>query len=302
MKTQFFWFICICIAPVFLISITGCGEEIVEDEEITAEATVEIAPPPEGMVLIPAGEFEMGKSVQPPALKGYYGHVEPVHTVYVDAFYMDKYEVTNEQYVAFLNAMRIDGGVPAVVSEELEKFKHFLVDGVYRVDEEYKNFPVRGATWYGAMAYAIWAGKRLPTEAEWEKAARGGLEGKDYPWGNENDWPPDYNGDYRSVGENPPNGYGLYDMAGNLREWCLDEYDPNFYENSPILNPIAGAISVEWIVNNYTEIKTERVLRGGTWWGTRSFSHLVFVRIPSRKPGRPDPGTSGFRCVKDISP
>lgn len=310
MKTQFFWFICICIAPVFLISIAGCGEEIVEDEEITAEATVEIAPPPEGMVLVPAGEFGMGKNIEPilapdgSVLNEYVLSAAPLHTVYVDAFYMDKYEVTLGQYAEFLNAMLAAG-------HNLEAYDwgswsdNFADAEAAEYIKANENNAVGGVSWYGAMAYAAWAGKRLPTEAEWEKAARGGLEGFDYPWGGDIEEGIDdtYVSDRIGgpVGERLPNGYGLYDMAGNVQEWCLDEYDPDFYANSPPRNPLAGAISIEWLIDNAEKITTKRVLRGGSGWGSIHVSNLVWSRMFYREPSDHD-AIDGFRCVKDISP
>ena len=140
----------------------------------------------------------------------------PVHTVYVDAFYIDKYEVTNAQYKQFIDAN------PQWQKDRINRELH---DGTYLAlwsGNDYPagraNYPVVYVSWYAAMAYAEWAAKRLPTEAEWEKAARGGLTGKKYPWGNDLDSSKaNYNYNVRDmtlVGSYPPNGYGLHDMAG----------------------------------------------------------------------------------------
>ena len=227
-----------------------------------------------GMVLIPAGEFQMGSN------DGDYD--EAVHTVYVDAFYMDKYEVAVGQYKQFVRATG-HRALPDWVSEHSPTDRH----------------PVTGVSWYDAMAYAAWDGKRLPTEAEWEKAARGGLSGQKYPWGNAID-PSKANysghvGKTAPVGRYAPNGYGLYDMAGNVWEWCLDKYDEGFYWRSPRSNPIAGG-TITSIIQNFTNVKTERVLRGGSW-----FSSPRGLRVANRDRYAPSdaPSRSGFRCARD---
>ena len=229
-----------------------------------------------GMVLIPAGEFRMGSNA-PEAQN----NERPVHTVYVDAFYMDKYEVTVRQYKQFLRATG-HRALPNWVPEYFPTDRH----------------PVVGVSWHDAMAYAAWAGKRLPTEAEWEKAARGGVSGQKYPWGNAIDpskanyfgW----NGGTTPVGQYAPNGYGLYDMAGNVSEWCLDEYDKGFYARSPRSNPIAGG-TIAGVIHNFTNVKTERVLRGGSW-----DLGLRYLRVASRAGQTPSDAyvSIGFRCAR----
>ena len=237
-----------------------------EPQPTVPQPTVPPTPPVdpyEGMERIPAGEFRMGSNSGR-------SNEKPVHSVYVDEFYMDTYEVTNAEYAAFLNAKGKHaeaGHTWYRLGETRSRIEY--VSRVYRVKAGYENHPVTYVSWYGAMAYAAWKGKRLPTEAEWEKAARGGLAGLTYPWGNSIDRTrANYNQhivDTTAVGKYPANGYGLYDMSGNVWEWCLDESNAGFYAVSPSQNPISGANSIRWIVDNYTGIKSSRVLRGGSW-------------------------------------
>ena len=248
---------------------------------------------PEGMVLIPAGEFQMGSVENTDE--------QPVHNVYIDAFYMDKYEVTNGAYKKFLDAN------PQWRKDRIPSVYH---DGDYLKNWNGNNYPlgkrdhpVTYVSWYAAMAYAKWMGKRLPTEAEWEKAARGGLAGKKYPWGDSiGSSRANYNknvGETTSVGQYAPNAYGLYDMAGNVLEWCLDAYDQDFYTNASRQNPIAGTRSVLNVKTNFSTISTERVLRGGSW------SQLSqYVRVADRTKGDPKLSYfgSGFRCVQAGTP
>lgn len=261
------------------------------------------------MVLIPAGEFEMGtdekeipKQVEW-AKQFYYwdtnmvsilftlSEIEiPRHTVYLDAFYIDVYEVTNAQYQKFSEAT----GHPAPEVWDFRKFNP-------------PNQPVE-VTWRDAMAYAKWAGKRLPTEAEWEKAARGGLVGKRFPWGDEDpngtqcnfadkncsmglrrvNYVDDGYQGIAPVGSYLPNGYGLYDMAGNVSEWCLDEFEFHGYKNSPKENPLAGE-KMEDVIDKFTTVEGPRVVRGGSWHNLPDE-----VRAGNRKWSW---GSFGFRCV-----
>ena len=198
------------------------------------------------MILIPAGDFLMGS----PEGEGDYNE-HPQQTVFVDSFYMDKYEVTNAQYKQFMDAT----GYKAPNFWESPEFRD---SGTLNQP----NYPVVGVDWYDAKAYCHWAGKRLPTEPEREKAARGGLEGKTFPWGDSithDDANYDGTGgkDIWSasspVGSFAPNGYGLYDMAGNVWEWCASWYMADQGANSLEQNPAELSSG------------SSGVSRGGSW-------------------------------------
>ena len=245
------------------------------------------------MVLIPAGEFQMGSNEGDEDEK-------PMHTVYLDAFYIDKYEVTNAQYKAFVDTN------PEWRKDRIPRAYH---NGNYLTLWNGNNYPigkgnhpVTHVSWYAAMAYAQWAGKRLPTEAEWEKAARGGLYGKKYPWGDLID-PSKANydrsiGETTPVGQYAPNTYGLYDMAGNVWEWCLDAYHKNFYARSPHQNPVSGG-NISNIISDFTNVENSRVLRGGSWYYpapvVRGTNRYVLMLTSTEN-------DLGFRCVIDVKP
>ena len=263
------------------------------------EETVEKSPAPlhllEGMELIPAGEFKMGSSDDEA-----FRDEMPVHDVNIDAFYIDKYPVTNEQFKEFVDA-NPQWGRP----RRFDRFFAFnFQDGYYLHHWEKNNYPreridhpVVHVSWYAAMAYAQWIGKRLPTEAEWEKAARGGINGQKYPWGDEIDaGKANYHKRHHQttpIGRYPANGYGLYDMVGNVWEWCVDEWDKSFYAFSSKDNPVCGD-SIESIVQNYTASKALHVLRGGSWYNT-----AYNIRLAKRSGAVPTYANSniGFRCV-----
>lgn len=245
------------------------------------------------MVLIPSGEFQMGNNNADTDEK-------PVHSVFIDAFKIDIYEVTNAQYKEFVDAN------PEWGKDKIPRAYH---DGYYLIHWNGNNYPtgkmhhpVVYVSWYAAMAYAEWVGKRLPTEAEWEKAARGGLVDKMFPWGDSIE-PTNANyfmdtvGGTTPVGSYFPNEYGLYDMAGNVREWCLDTYEPTFYVNSPKEKPIAGAENIDDVINDFINIKDTRVLRGGSWLNIPE--KLRVSDRSSRLPTGTNPN-DGFRCVKQI--
>ena len=255
------------------------GQEVPWDVQLEKQARPKPAaiPDPTEMVLIPAGDFQMGSNDSDAE-----DDEKPVHTVYVDAFYIDTYEVTNAQFKAFVDA-----------NPQWQK---------NRIPQSGKgNHPVV-VSWDAAMAYARWAGKRLPTEAEWEKAARGGLVGKTYPWGNAIDTiQANYNGGVGNttpVGMYAPNGYGLYDMAGNVWEWCLDAYEKDFYTRSPRRNPLASEITLTDVMTNYKNVTTSRVLRGGSWSNSAQY-----LRVANRGGGSPmfTYLLNGFRCARDVT-
>ena len=289
----------VVLITMLAVAISGCDDPMTTQMDTILDTVIDDPQPPasstEGMVLIPAGEFQMGSNSGESDEK-------PVHSVYIDAFYMDEYEVTNAEYAAFLNAKgkhTESGKTWLYIGGARARIEY--VAGVYRAKAGYENHPVTGVSWYGAVAYSKWKGKRLPTEAEWEKAARGNLAGLKYPWGNTIDRnKANYNrhiGDTTAVGEYTANGYGLYDMAGNVYEWCLDGYDSGFYAVSSSQNPLSGANSIMWILDNYTGVNSSRVLRGGSWLLSDHY-----LRVASRDRNNPAFTFFGFRCARTVSP
>ncbi len=246
------------------------------------------------MELIPAGEFHMIGNSYADRLS---------MSVYVDAFYMDKYEVTNAQYKMFVDDN------PEWQKDQIQEKHHngYYLDYWYGNDypNGEDNYPVTHVSWYSAMAYAVWAEKRLPTEAEWDRAGRGGLVDQSYPWGNAIDpSKANYDGNFNGptpVGNYPANGYGLYDMSGNVWEWCLDAHSYDILPSGrmyTILTPISE-LEITTLLHDFTNIKSslERVLRGGSW---DNFAHDV--RVGRRHGLEPTftYGKLGFRCVKPI--
>ena len=276
-------------AWVFFLSCCGCeGGSLLDDLpdgvflDRTPAGTVDT------MLAVVAGDFLMGTN------RGF-GPEGPAHVVYLSAFYIDKYEVTNAQFRAYARA--------AGVSLPPENLNPLFSD-----DRQ----PVVGVTWTEAGAYCRWRGGRLPTEAQWEKAARG-TDGRTYPWGEEAP-----NGDYavmdlggrcgRTNWANPSAGpvsgefchtmpvgsrprgaspYGLLDMAGNAWEWCSDWYDDTYYGRSPGEEPTGPASG------------TFRVVRGSSW------HHLPhYLKASARFRFYPDQRGNfiGFRCARDVHP
>ncbi len=208
---------------------------------------------------------------------------QPVHTVFVDGFYMDIKPVTNRQYQRFV----VETGHPPPFLDR-QWASEFNWKGL-NFPEGMDDLPVVLVNWHDAQSYAKWAGKRLPTEAEWEKAARGGLVQKKFPYGdklrfNQANFDKGYFRKKRlePVGSYPPNKYGLYDMAGNVWQWCQDWYGENYYSASKKHNPKGPVEGVY------------RVFRGGSWKSLKRF-----LRTSQRGKDIPEVKcvTIGFRCA-----
>lgn len=205
------------------------------------------------MVFVQGGTFMMGSNDGA-------GDEKPIHKVYVSDFYMDKYEVTNAQFCQFLNEKgnQTEGGAEwqDIGDEDCKIMKQGTR---YVPVSGYDNHPVIEVSWYGANAYAQCAGKRLPTEAEWEYAARGANISRGYKYSGSNNadavawWHKNSGGQTHPVGTKQPNELGLYDMSGNVWEWCADWYDSGYYSKSPYENPTGPASG------------QVRVMRGGSW-------------------------------------
>ena len=313
---------------------------------------------PEGMVWVSGGEFSMGAQ-DPPAMDEVGMQAtrdsRPIHRVYVDAFWMDKTDVTNEEYARFVRATKY-----VTVAERKPKAEDFpgappenLVPGAvvftppdhpvplnnhyqwwsYVPGTNWKhptgpksnlnghaNCPVVDLAYEDAEAYAKWVGKRLPTEAEWEFAARGGLTGKPFVWGDEfrphGQWMANtFQGRFPilDTGEDghvgitpvetyPPNGYGLYDMAGNVWQWVSDWYRPDYYQQ--LISAGGVAHNPRGPVSSFDRDEPgqpKRVMRGGSFLCTDQYCSRYMVG--TRGKGEVSTGTNhlGFRCVKDVA-
>lgn len=230
-------------------------------------------------VFIPEGVFTMGDSIGDGARSE-----RPVRRIHLSGYWMDLHEVTNRQYESFLNAT---GHKP---DDRWVKWNQ----------DTGPNYPACYVTWYEASAYADWAGRTLPTEAQWERAARGGLEGKRYEWGDNPD-PAYANADFQDrlrfsyenhlkycqpVCEDKPNGFGLFDMCGNVWEWSRDWFDDGWLQNMPEKDPVR-------LVPTREKVHT---LRGGSWQ-----DGPMVVRVSSRLLRHRDNfyDTFGFRCCSE---
>jgi formylglycine-generating enzyme required for sulfatase activity len=300
-------------------------------------------PAPEGMAWIPPGRFAMGSDYEP------FNDARPIHPVDLDGFWIDQTPVTNAQFARFAQAtgyvtvaerkpdprdfpgappeLLVPGSVvftPPTGPVPLDNPSAWWIyapgaswrhpEGPTSQIDDRQDHPVVQVCWDDAVAYAKWAGKRLPTEAEWEYAARGGLTQKPYAWGDEfqpggrimaNTWQGRFptenkkeDGHVRTspVGTFPPNGFGLSDMAGNVWQWCSDWYRPNYYGQSPKANPKGPPDSFDPMEPGVPK----RVQRGGSFLCCDQYCSRYMPG--GRGKGAADTGSShvGFRCV--ISP
>ena len=242
------------------------------------------------MVSVPAGKFIMGS-----AEDEFIPEESPQHEVYLDAYYIDKYEVTNAQYWEFLQYIKNTGDHSKCFPSEPKGKDH--TPGTPHTDwhypyYDYPDYPVSRVDWYDAYAYATWAGKRLPTEAEWEKAARGN-DGRRFPWGNV------WDAKRCNVGPDAPLSvgsfeygkslYGCLDLIGSVSEWCNDWYHPEYYQNSPSMNPKGPETSTGL-----------RVIKGASLFAPYAYKMRCAVRIFGKPEDRNK--SIGFRCVKDYKP
>ncbi|MFN8377788.1 MAG: SUMF1/EgtB/PvdO family nonheme iron enzyme [Anaerolineae bacterium] len=268
------------------------------------------------LVSIPGGQFGMGTTVaeitsavaecqqgyggEPGTCQLSYGEDSvPQHNVTVSPFQMETYEVSYEQYLTFLNSLGASAhrngclGQPCIQTRAESETSNITFDSAnYNVNAAILDLPVTNVTWYGALAYCQSIGRRLPTEAEWERAARGD-DGRVFPWGNE--WNPDNAATRRATVTdksavdafaNISSPYGVINLAGNVAEWVSDWYDPRFYgtADATVPDPQGPATG------------TTKVNRGGSW-DTVPF----FARTPHRRDADPLSPTAelGFRCVAD---
>ena len=322
----------------------------------TREAvTARPAPAPEGMVWIPGGEFSMGSDASADALcdvPGITKDAQPIHRVAVDGFWMDTTEVTNDQFAAFIqatgyrtiaerpldpadfpgapaaalvpgSAVFVAPGRPADLRNALEWWR-YVPGATWRQPagpgsdpRGRSRHPVVHVAYADAEAYAAWAGRRLPTEAEWEFAARGGLSGQLYPWGNDlvphgthhanihqGVFPVRDDGADGSVGAAPvgrfaPNAYGLFDMAGNVWEWVGDWYRPDYYATlaatgSVAVNPRGPASSHD----PQEPGAQKRVQRGGSYLCTEQYCSRYMVGTRGKSEVSTSTDHVGFRTVR----
>jgi formylglycine-generating enzyme required for sulfatase activity len=251
----------IILSLLFLCSIVFFSCKKSEDSPVAP-----VTPAPTGMVLITGGTFSMGSVGNADA--------QPVHAVTISSFYLDAKEVTVAQYRAFCTAPGSTHSMPSAPAWGWSD-----------------SSPIVNVSWNDATAYATWAGKRLPTEAEWEYAARGGSLSHGYIYSGSNTigdvaWYSSNSGSRtQGCGTKTPNELGLYDMSGNAWEWCSDWYDAGYYSVSPSLNPKGPTTG------------TSRALRGGSWYNGE-----VICRVAVRNYYPPSNffDNDGIRCAEDL--
>ena len=250
--------------------------------------------PIDGMtqIFILEGEFMMGsdESVEPDE--------KPAHPVYLDAYWIDQTEVTNQMYTDFLNDNEFGNGIDGkrvyYINGDYAQIDN--PDGKWTPTEGFADYPVNNVSWFGAEAYCAWAGRRLPTEAEWEKAARGGTDGRKYPWGDEIPNRDLVNFNVLNSGTLPVDSlgkglspYGAYHMAGNVWEWVSDWHGEKYYTNPPYENPQGPA-------------KGElHVIRGGSWKDPMGvlFTYTREEATPSGNGVDEYISLYGFRCADE---
>ena len=332
------WFVLAIVAvPVAAIGLVVWLTWPTDEVDALADAT------PPRMVRVPGATFTMGRDDGPDDEK-------PPHEVTVGPFEMDETEVTNAQFAAFVKATGYQ--TVAERKPDPAKYpgapEHRLVPGsavFYPIDAPLQgpwltphppwwryvtgaswrhpegppstvrdrgNYPVVQIAWEDAAAYAKWAGKRLPTEAEWEFAARGGLDRKPYCWGDANQgdggkwYANTYQGQFPKedrgadgfaglspVKSFPPNGYGLYDVSGNAWEWCSDWYDPRYYATSPKANPPGPAEG-----RVFDDDGPQRVRRGGSFLCDDHYCRRYLPTARDKNPPDSSANHTGFRCVR----
>jgi formylglycine-generating enzyme len=241
--------------------------------------------PKQEMVLIKGGTFSMGSADGDQDEK-------PVHQVVLNDYYLDKYEVTSDKFCEFLNVKgnQSEGGATWINIQDEDCTIEYK-NGKYVPKRGMAKNPVVVVTWFGAHAYCKWIGKRLPTEAEWEYAARGGKKAKGFKYAGSNQahkvaWFDDNSdGLTYGVGKKLPNELGLYDMSGNVCEWCNDWYSGDYYKRSPGRNPLGPSGKLDY-----------KVLRGGAW-----ISVAKQIRVSARDYAYPYNAynQNGFRCAMD---
>ncbi|CAM2068455.1 SUMF1/EgtB/PvdO family nonheme iron enzyme [Sulfidibacter corallicola] len=235
--------------------------------------------PPDGMSYIPLGLFSMGDNGQ--------RDTAPRRNVHVESFFIDKFEVTNRQFKQFVDAN--PQWAPGRISPRFHDGNYLKHWGGGAPASGDLDRPVSYVSWYAAEAYAKWLGKRLPTEAEWEKAASGNTKRQKYWWGKHSDAKMAVYEFYPEkkaapVGKFPPNGYGVHEILGNVNEWVLDTYDPNFYRTSNGQDPVNTAEG------------PQKVFRGGSF---RSRGKEIAMYLRNHGDPRMCSEVIGFRCAKD---